>query len=352
MGALVSNARPKWSATGEISEIRTTCSYAAISGESSILIGVTGGYEPRSDEPGSVLHTGPFHAALRAAIRERGLTLDRLRSRLAQRGIRIGLSSLSNWQQGVSRPESSTSLRAVEALEEILLLPVGALGRLLDARRYPDRSTGPSKGARRQEGLDEHAGALAELLDDLPGSRLRDVDVLSCQEKAVVGADRRVSRVYSRTLLRARRDGVDRFVTRYFGDLGCAIGEVIVQPGENCRLGRVLRHPHAPVMVAELLFGTVLAEGDTWVFDDVLIGASGSICVEHAHGFRHSVGQYLLEVRFHQEVLPFDCHAYARPSLDDAPHRTGSLALNAHHAVHLVAHDVTAGVLGIGWSWP
>lgn len=313
---------------------------------------MTGVHRPRSDELGSVLHTGPFHAALRAAIRERGLTLDRLRSRLARRGIPIGLSSLSNWQHGLSRPERTTSIQAVEALEEILLLPDGALVRLLDARRYTDRSTGPSYGARRQEGLDEHAGPLAELLDGLPGSRLRDVDVLCCQDKVVVDADRRSALVHSRTLVRARRDGVDRYVARYFGDPGCAIDEVVVRPGENCRLGLVRRHPRAPVLVAELLFGTVLAAGDTWVFDDVLVDESPSVCVEHGHGFRHAVEQYLLEVRFHPDALPLDCHAYARPSLHDEPRRMASLALSTHHAVHLVARDVTAGVLGIGWSWP
>jgi hypothetical protein len=320
--------------------------------KSSILVHVKGVIRPRSNELGSVLHTGPFHAALRAAILERGLTLDRLRSRLARRGIRIGLSSLSNWQHGLSRPERSTSLRAVEALEEILLLPDGALVRLLDARRYLDHSTGRSSRAQRQEGLDEHAGPLAELLDSLPGSRLRDVDVLYRHQKAVVGADRRVTLVHSRTLVRAGRDGVDRHIMRYFGDPDCVIDEVTVRPGENCRLGQVRRHPHAPVLVAELLFGTVLTAGDTWVFDHMLVNESPSVCVEHGHGFRHPVEQYLLEVRFHPDALPLDCHAYARPGLYVEPRRTADLALSTHNTVHLVAHNITAGVLGIGWSWP
>ena len=71
----------------------------------------------------SLLLTGPFHTALRAAIRERGLTLDRLRWHLAQRGIRIGLSTLSLWQHGHSRPERDSSLKAVRALEDVLGLP-------------------------------------------------------------------------------------------------------------------------------------------------------------------------------------------------------------------------------------
>src|SRR5216117_64978 len=79
----------------------------------------------------SLLYAGPFHAAFRAAVHERGLALDRLRAHLAQRGITVGLSSLSDWQQGRRRPCGANSLRAVHALEEILGLPPRSLIRLL-----------------------------------------------------------------------------------------------------------------------------------------------------------------------------------------------------------------------------
>src|SRR4029450_7869746 len=80
--------------------------------------------------PDSPFGTGPFHAALREAIRERGLTLDRLRSHLARRGVSVALSSLSAWQHGNARPGVS-SFRAVRALEEVLRLPSGSLIHLL-----------------------------------------------------------------------------------------------------------------------------------------------------------------------------------------------------------------------------
>jgi len=301
-----------------------------------------------TDGLGTVLHTGPFHTALRAAIRKRGLTLERLRSRLVRRGAPVALSSLSDWQHGRSRPERANSVRAVTALEEILGLPRGALMTLLAARRGTNRgSTGP----RRLEGLDEHTGPLADLLDSLPDARRRDVDILSRQERAVVDTYRHVSRMRSRTVLRARRDGIDRYVVRFFGDPGCVIDDVVVRPLENCRLGRVRRHPHVPVMIAELLFDQVLAAGETWIFDNEVLDETGAVCTEHAHGFRHSVRQYLMEVRFHPDALPTAGYAYAQASLDDEPHRTADLALSSHHTLHLVATDVTAGVLGIGWEW-
>src|SRR4051812_1528119 len=78
-----------------------------------------------------LLTTGPFDAALRAAVRARGLTLERLRAHLARRGVPIALSTLSDWQHGKRRPSVAGSLRAVLALEDVLGLPPKTLVRLV-----------------------------------------------------------------------------------------------------------------------------------------------------------------------------------------------------------------------------
>jgi hypothetical protein len=307
--------------------------------------------EPRPDDP---LETGPFHAALREAIRARGLTLDRLRSHLAGRGVSVALSSLSDWQHGNRRPAGAKSFRAVRALEEILRLPTGSLLRLLVG---PGGDADEARGGRRVplrpvRGLDEHGGAVAQLLDRLPGSRDRGVDILSHQDKVLVDVWGRAWLVWSRTVVRARRDGVDRYVVRYFGDEGCRIEQVRIVTLENCRLGRVERHREAPVLAAELLFGEALRAGETWVFEHEVVDRTGERCAEHGHGFLEPQDLYLLEVRFDPGNLPVDCHAYAQPGLYDARRRTADLALNNHHAVHLIVSGVTAGLIGIGWTWP
>jgi hypothetical protein len=291
----------------------------------------------------SLLSTGPFHVAFRAAVRERGLTLDRLRWHLARRGVRVAVSSLSDWQHGHSRP-GPASMRAVSALEQILGLPRDSLVRLLVA---PD---GAGQARRPREGLDERADIVAQLLDDLPGHGLRDVDVLSRHDKVCVDARRRASVVWSRMAVRARRDGVDRFVLRYFGDTGCDVAGVRIRLLENCRLGEVRRHPTG-VVVAELLFDEVLSAGRTWVFEKQLIDDSGGPCTEYAHGFLRAEEQYVLEVRFDPAQLPVDCHAFGKPGLHDERRRTADLTLNRQHAVHLNASRVRAGLVGIAWSW-
>jgi hypothetical protein len=296
--------------------------------------------EPQLDV---LLRTGPFHAAFRSAIRERGLTLERLRARLASRGIPLALSSLSDWQHGHRRPGSASSLRAVGALEEILGLPGRSLVRLLVEPSVP-----PVR--RPREGLDERTGVLARLLDELPGSRDRALDVVIGDEGAVIDEYRRTASIWRRLVVRARRDGTERHVVRYFGDVGCVVDRVRLSGLVNCRVGRVLRHPSG-VLVAELLFGETLREGDTWVFEHRLDDGTGGPATEYAHGFRVAEERCVMEVRFHPDARPVECHAFAQTGLYEPRYRTGDLRLNGHHTVHLVAEGATAGLRGIAWRW-
>jgi hypothetical protein len=86
-----------------------------------------------------LLAVGPFAVALRAAIRARGLGLDRIRYRLRGRGTTVSLATLSHWQSGRCRPERPESLLALRNLEDILNVPDGCLSRLLGPPRQRTR---------------------------------------------------------------------------------------------------------------------------------------------------------------------------------------------------------------------
>jgi hypothetical protein len=90
-------------------------------------------------ELGRLLAEGPFGVALRAAIRARGLGLDRIRYRLRGRGTAVSLATLSHWQSGRCRPERPESLQALRNLEDILNVPDGSLSRLLGPPRARTR---------------------------------------------------------------------------------------------------------------------------------------------------------------------------------------------------------------------
>ncbi|MGB3439821.1 MAG: helix-turn-helix transcriptional regulator [Actinophytocola sp.] len=292
------------------------------------------------------LYTGPFHVVLRAAIRQRGLTLERLRVHLARRGITVGLSSLSNWQTGHTRPDTPGSLRAIRALEEILGLPPGSLVRLL-----PDADPGTRPGQERRGGVADIA-PVAELLDAVPGAQDRDVELVSVQHKIAVDAQRRTTSMWSRTVVRALRDGVDRYLVRYYGNPGCVPSLVRPRPLGNCSLARFVPHPSAPALVYELAFGHELRAGETWVFECELVDPTAGVSREFAYGFRYPAEQYVLEVAFDPHARPSACYSFAQRDLSDERHPTGTLTLSTHNTVHLIASVVSSGVLGIRWEWP
>jgi hypothetical protein len=293
-----------------------------------------------------LLTTGPFDAALHAAVRARGLTLDRLRAHLARRGIPIALSTLSDWQHGKHRPSITRSLRTVHALEEILGLRPRTLVRLL-----VDQAGDAPRKRKAQGGGHHRSGDLDRLLDRIPGSRARLADMVCDHQVYTVGPDRRLATLRCRKVIQARHDGVDRHVLRYFGNPGCDPNQIQVRPIRNCRLGRVASD-RSGIVVAELHFEEKLHTGDIWVFEIEIVDPTGRPVTECAHAFRSRDQQYLMEVRFDSAALPVDCHSFAQTDLYKRRQRIGDLAVNRQHALHLLTSGLHGGVVGIGWRWP
>ncbi|OKK19084.1 hypothetical protein AMK16_13025 [Streptomyces sp. CB00455] len=301
-------------------------------------------------ELGRLLRGGPFHLALRAALAARGLPLHRVQRRLAARGIKVGVTSLSYWQQGARRPRHAESLRAVSALEQILELPDGALLRLLGG---PGSDAGPARpAARPYRALVSVGGAVEQLLDGMELPPDGGLHSLGHHERVRIGAGGEMRSRESQQIVRAHRDGVDRYLAVHHGDPGCDTSRMEVTAYENCRTGRVRRHPEAGVVVAELLFDTRLRRGDTYVFGYGVEDGTGARSGEYVRGFSYAGGQYMLQVRFDEAALPVRCRRFSRTG----PHapRTALTDLTPsgrHRAVHLVEQSVHRGILGIAWDW-
>ncbi|MDQ1039395.1 hypothetical protein QFZ75_005811 [Streptomyces sp. V3I8] len=298
----------------------------------------------------TALRGGPFHVALRAAITARGLPLQRVQHHLTRHGVKVGVTSLSYWQQGARRPQRAESLRAVRALEEILQLPDESLIRLLTTA---DEQTGADRPATRSyRSLVEASGALEKLLAELDSPLDGGLLVLGHHERVRIGARRELLSRDSQHIVRAHSDGIDRYVAVHHGDPGCAPEHMSVHALENCRTGRVLWHHETGVLVAELLFDTRLRTGDTFLFrygvEDGTAGASS----EYVRGFGLSGGQYALEVRFAEAALPVRCHRFSQHSAAAPRGGRRELALSGRHrSVHMVEQRVRSGIVGIGWEW-
>lgn len=298
----------------------------------------------------SVLRGGPFHVALRAAIAARGLPLQRVQHHLSRYGVKVGVTSLSYWQQGARRPQRPESLRAVRALEEILQLPEESLIRLL---AHVDEPPGAERPAGRSyRSVVEASGVLERLLAELEVPLDGGVHTVGHHERVRVGACRELLGRESQHIVRAHKDGVDRYVAVHHGDPGCAPERMAVRALENCRSGRVRWDRDTGVLVAELLFDTRLHSGDTFLFRYGFDDGTAGVCTEYVRGFRSSGGQYALQVRFDERALPVRCHRFSQHSA--AAPRGGRTTLplsGLHRSVHLVEPRVRTGIVGIGWDW-
>ncbi|MEV5342696.1 hypothetical protein AB0K93_30050 [Streptomyces sp. NPDC052676] len=297
----------------------------------------------------TALRGGPFHVALRAAIAARGLPLQRVQHHLSRYGVRVGVTSLSYWQQGARRPQRPESLRAVRALEEILQLPDESLIRLL---AQSDERSARGTAGRSYRSLVEATDVLDRLLAELDAQLDGGLHMLGHHERVRIGARRELAARESHHIVRAHQGGVDRFVAVHHGDPGCAPERMTVHALDNCRTGRVRWDRETGVLVTELLFDTRLRAGDTFLFRYGVEDGTAGVSREYVRGFGSAGGQYVLQVRFDERALPVRCHRFTQHSA--AAPRSGrqELALTGrHHSVHLVEPRVRSGVVGIGWDW-
>lgn len=281
-----------------------------------------------------------FADALRSAISRRGLSLERIQDRLAERGVTVSVATLSYWQSGRSQPGRKASLAAIAHLEVILGLRAGELRDSLPARRErPRRSTVPALDVLWPEA---HAAAVLERLDTRWDAEL---DRLTVHDVMRIGADRRQEVLAVRQAMRARCDGPDRRVVLHSQDDATA-GLPEIHAVRGCRLGRVEGDPEGGVVGAELEFFHPLRRGETVIVEYELVSPSpGPHDSEYTRRLRLPMREYLLVVEFDQAALPESvvavCDGQERPIVLDEAHRA-----------HVVHTDSTPGLTGLRWSWP
>jgi len=289
-----------------------------------------------------------FAETLRAAIRAKGLSLDRIRHRLHMRGAPISITALSYWQSGRRRPERPDSLLALSHLEDVLDLPEGALSQLLGPPR--PRGRGRIRQVEQQvQGIGRDNVRLAQLLAGVDTSSDTGLNRVSQQDRVEIGAEGGTRRLRSRHTLRADRAGVDRWVLVYDTD---APGNPLPSIGmlRSCRLGRLIADPTSGILVAELLFPKPLRQGETLVLEyELLHGELPYPAMETSHfrRFRLPVREYALEVRFDTRCVPVKCERFSTPDLAEG----SAITVDDWGYAHANVRDFGPGIFGIRWEW-
>ncbi|MDL4771581.1 MULTISPECIES: helix-turn-helix domain-containing protein [Thermomonosporaceae] len=300
-----------------------------------------------------------FAGALRQAVQDSGLTLERIRHRLGQRGLAVSVATLSYWQRGRSRPRS----RAVVAmLEEVLRVPAGTLTELLDdpapaavpapgapGRAGPVRAAAPGGGrGRAAAGLWSDPARYAGLVAQLDRSGDHRLERLSRHDLYRLGLDRRPLTLTVREVLRATGDDIDRVV--------CAHPVPAIPEGPElgglryCRPGRIRRG--GGLFAFELVLDRVLAAGDTAVVEyELHLPPGGPEHLDYQRRFPRPVRDYLAVVQFHADMFPARCYGFSRETGDAPKRRAAELWIGTSGSAHLAVGDVRRGILGIEWEW-
>ncbi|WP_051367112.1 XRE family transcriptional regulator [Hamadaea tsunoensis] len=298
---------------------------------------------PADRELRRLLRQGTFAQVLDRALNTRGLTLERVQHHLAEQGIRVSRAALSYWRHGRSRPERAESLRAVQALEQVLGLPSGSLVSLLGPLRPRGRSRVELGAVDRRRLWPSHAPLMAAL-EAPPEGRLRQ---LAVHEHAQVGRDHRLVEVRARLVLEAVVDNVDRIMVYQWTEAADLpeLGRL-----RYCRAGRLRRDEAHGATVAELVLDHRLAAGERTVVEYSWRFRSGPVLTDYHRRLTRPLRDLVLQVQF-AGAAPARCVPYRQVAVESPRYLDPPLWIGSSHTVHLVLSEVPPGIVGLLWEW-
>ena len=296
-----------------------------------------------------LLASGPFPAALRAAIAGSGLSLDRIQYRLRRHGTPISLATLSSWQSGRRQPERPASMAALHRLEEIVGVPPGALAALVGPRRARGRrvyAEAPNL-AELYRDWDPIAGLLTEFDTGSDDGLVR----LSQYERLTVGPDGTLRELYSRALVRAATNDVASSIVIDQATEGNA---PLIRPLRGCTLGTVRTRPEAGLTIAELRLPRPLQRGELHVMEYVVeFTPPYPSDRDTSRRLRLPIREYVIDVEFTRPALPARCVQFTTSAKDEPGGETERvLTLDDHHRACAIGVDLDPCVLGVRWEWP
>lgn len=301
--------------------------------------------------PEPVPATGTFAETLHSAIEASGLSLDRLRSALAQRGVRVSVTTLSYWRRGRSQPERASSMLAVGLLEQLLTLPRGTLSSLLGPPRPRGRWVSAAvPGSLPMEEIWPEEAQIAQVFEELDAPPIGELERLSVHDAYYVDAQQFGVLLRMRQVVRATAGGVSRCLVVHKADEGTT-GCPEISSVRHARLGRVRRRPEIGLLVAELLLDRPLGLGDCTVFEYEVELPPGAPTTVYGRRFAVPVREYVLQVHFDPSAVPAHCERYERDPGAETDRVRQRLWIGASASAHVLATEQQPGQTGIRWEW-
>ncbi|GIG62514.1 hypothetical protein Lfu02_68860 [Longispora fulva] len=274
----------------------------------------------------------PFHTALRQAIRSRRLSLQRLHDHLADKGVHVSVSTLSNWQRGNARPTRPNSRLVLRALEDVL--GVSGLGTL---------ALGPVR-QRRSLSTSRRPGTIGrQEVEIARGS----VGVLVAHESLRVGHGRYDWTLHVRLTVRARVAGADRLVVHHQADRGVIPA---ARAGEGCVIGRSRVEGSTGLVAVELLLPAPLAQGETCPVEYQITLPAGNHYPHHGRWLDEAGQIYDLSIRFADPAMAKETHRIWHIERNSPFRDVGQLRLIAGTLLHFVGVDLPPGYHGVRWG--
>lgn len=295
-----------------------------------------------------------FAEALRAAVAERGLALDRIRAHLLAAGHEVSIATLSYWQTGRSAPVRRSSIEAIGALEVILRVPRGRLARaLLDSQAARRALADPAT----ELNIPDHTGWLSQssgaeaadaVIAEMGLTWDADVDRLVQHDVLVMGADRRPQRHTTRDIIIARAPHVDRVVmARHGGEPGRL---ALVTGGLGCRLGRSRVLPAHLVTVSELLLERPLHCGALHVMEhDVRLVGGERPMDWFSRAYLSHTQEGVIRIQFRADDLPTEIGVFVGGFTAEPRYEPASLCGTT---LVVARHDFPPGQMSLRWTWP
>lgn len=291
------------------------------------------------------VETPSFATLLSEAIKQRGLTLDRITHRLDELGFSVSAATLSYWQNGRSQPTRTHSQPIISALEGILEMPAGSLTSAAPAQQVRRRSA----AGQSQQTL---PGAVEALLRE---AELTHHNLRKVSTQVTLDLDEGQSERFEvvRNVVKCLADGTDRFPIVGTVDYVDGSPTQEVQGLSNCRVGRVLEVPERELVLTELLLPRAMARGDLMMFEYMTTWASRPDPTESLEVATGRMNELVLEVQFDARAVPERVVSFTRQlgqtEEPEAP-GLGAVALVEGRA-QCVRLDVSAGIHCLRWQW-